>query len=66
MSDPGFVVAAYAIVVGGLVLYVSSVTRRAREARRMAEALREARERDRPGAATEPRTRMPQPSEPPP
>lgn len=39
MTDPAFVVSAYAIVLGGLVLYVISVARRLRTARRTAQAL---------------------------
>lgn len=44
MSDPAFVVAAYAIVLGGLSAYIVSITRRVRAARRTAEALQRARE----------------------
>lgn len=49
MSDPAFVAAAYAIVIGGLSLYVISTTRRVRAARRATEALERARERALPG-----------------
>lgn len=45
MTDPGFVAASYAIVLGGLALYVSSVVRRIRTARRTVQMLE--RERDR-------------------
>lgn len=43
MSDSAFVAAAYAIVLGGLSLYIVSISRRLRAARRMAEALERAR-----------------------
>ena len=46
MSDPVFVAAAYAIVLGGLALYVASMLRRLRAARRIAEALERERARD--------------------
>ena len=45
MSDPAFVAAAYAIVLGGLSLYVISIARRVRSARRTATALERSRER---------------------
>lgn len=44
MSDP--VAAAYGIVLGGLALYVASIARRFRAARRTAHALERERERD--------------------
>ena len=43
MSDPGSVAAAYAIVLGGLTLYVGSIVRRDRAARDTARALHTAR-----------------------
>ena len=46
MSDPVFVAAAYAIVLGGLTLYVASMLRRLRTARRTAEALERERARN--------------------
>ena len=51
MSDPVSVAAAYAIVLGGLMLYVASIVRRLRAARRTAEALERERARDRRGKA---------------
>ena len=39
MTDVGSVAAAYAIVLGGLTVYVASVARRLRNARRIAQAL---------------------------
>lgn len=53
MSDPWFVAAAYAIVLGGLSLYVVSIARRVRAARRTAEALERARERALAGVPSE-------------
>jgi hypothetical protein len=53
MSDPGSVAAAYAIVLGGLVLYVASIVRRLRAARSTAEALQLERERDAARRASE-------------
>ena len=47
MSDPGSVAAAYAIVLGGLALYVVSIVRRLQAARRTAQALERERARDR-------------------
>ena len=47
MSDPVSVAAAYTIVLGGLTLYVASMVRRLRAARRTAEALERVRARDR-------------------
>jgi hypothetical protein len=47
MSDPGSVATAYAIVVGGLALYVASIVRRVHAARRTAQALERERARDR-------------------
>lgn len=46
MTDPGSVGAAFAIVLGGLILYVTSISRRLRAARRTAEALKHERDRD--------------------
>ncbi len=51
MSDAVFVAAAYAIVLGGLALYVASIVRRVRAARRTAEALERERARDSRGHA---------------
>ena len=51
MSDPVSVAAAYTIVLGGLTLYVTSIVRRLRAARRTAEALERERARDRRGHA---------------
>jgi hypothetical protein len=64
MSDPGFVAAAYAIVLGGLGLYVLSIARRVRVARRTAQALDQARERNASEDASESPPLMPRPSEP--
>ena len=50
MTDLDSVAAAYAIVVGVLLLYVASIARRIRAARRTSEALQRERERD--GRAT--------------
>lgn len=64
MSDPGFVAAAYAIVLGGLSLYAVSIARRVRAARRTAEALERARERALAGVPGEAPPVLPgQPSE---
>lgn len=64
MTDPAFVAAAYAIVLGGLSLYVTSIARRVRSARGTAEALARARKRALPSAATEaPAAPAGQPSE---
>lgn len=49
MTDVGSVAAAYAIVLGGLTVYVASVARRLRNARRIAQALE--RERNQPSAS---------------
>jgi hypothetical protein len=56
MSDPVSVAAAYTIVLGGLTLYVASMVRRLRAARRTVEALERQRARDSRGhtAATVP------------
>lgn len=54
MSDPAFVAASYAIVLGGLVAYAASIARRNRTARRTAQALERERERALPGTAGEP------------
>ena len=52
MSDPVSVVAAYTIVLGGLALYVASMARRLRAARRTVEALERERARDSRDPAT--------------
>lgn len=54
MSDPLFVAASYAIVLGGLIAYAVSVARRTRAARRTAQSLERERERALPGKAGEP------------
>jgi hypothetical protein len=64
MSDPGFVAAAYAIVLGGLVLYVLSIARRVRAARQTAQALDRAREQDPSEDASESAALMPRSSDP--
>ena len=46
MTDPASVAAAYAIVLSGLALYVASIVRRVRAARRIAQALERERVRD--------------------
>lgn len=46
MSDPGFVAAAYGLVLGGLALYLASVLQRLRAARRTARSLARERARD--------------------
>ncbi len=53
MSDPAFVAAAYSIVLGGLALYVLSIARRVRSARRTAAALERSRERALQGVSSE-------------
>ena len=53
MTDPLFVVAAYATVVGCLAIYVGSVARRLREARSTLAALEQARKRPRQQAPTD-------------
>lgn len=63
MSDPGSVAAAYAIVLGGLVLYVTSIARRVQAARRTARMLEQQRLRDGAGAAPEAVPLAPRPSE---
>ncbi len=57
MSDPWFVAAAYALVLGGLSLYAVSIVRRAQAARRTARAIEEQRERD--GSAPGPEAVLP-------
>ena len=47
MTDPVSVAAAYAIVLGGLAIYVASIVRRTRAARRTAAALERERAHDR-------------------
>lgn len=65
MTDPGSVGAAFAIVIGGLILYVASISRRLRTARRTAEALKQQRERDATAGAEAARSGLaPRPSEP--
>ena len=51
MTDAGFVVGAYAVVLGGLLVYVVSIGRRAREARRTSQALKRQREQGSEAAA---------------
>lgn len=63
MSDPGSVAASYAIVLGGLVLYVASIARRLRAARRTAEVLNRERERDAEGRMPD-ASALPQPTDP--
>jgi hypothetical protein len=53
MTDPAFVLGAYAIVLGGLSIYAISIARRLLSARRTAEALERERQRTIPGAAIE-------------
>lgn len=53
MSNPEFVVAAYAIVLGGLAGYVVSIARRVRAARRTTDMLVRERERTLPDEAGE-------------
>ncbi len=48
MSDWPSVVAAYAVTIGGLLLYVASVARRRIRARQVADALAAQRDRDAP------------------
>lgn len=50
MSDPISVAAAYAVVLGGIALYVASVFRRARETGRVRRVLDAERARDNPEA----------------
>ena len=65
MTDPGSVAAAYAIVLGGLSLYVASILRRLRAARRTRAALQRERERDvQPTAGAPSPAFAPRPSEP--
>lgn len=48
MNDLGLLVAAYIVVLGGLLLYVISIIRRSRAARRTSAALAREHERDLP------------------
>ena len=65
MSDLASVAATYAIVLGGLVLYVVSIARRHRTAIRTARALELERRRDAAAdAATAPSALTARPSEP--
>lgn len=64
MSDPAFVGSAYAIVLGGLVLYVVSIVRRLRAAVRTARALDLERRRDAAAGAAALPVSTPRPSEP--
>lgn len=58
MSDWPSVAAAYAVTIGGLLLYVASVARRWTRARQVADALAVHRDRDASGpAGAEPPTR---------
>ena len=54
MSDAVFVVASYAIVVGGLAAYAASIARRAIDARHIAQAIRRQRALDAHAAPGEP------------
>jgi len=51
MTDPAYVVASFAIAIGGLIAYASSIARRARATRRTAQLLDRERERALPGKA---------------
>ena len=62
MNDPWFVAAAYAIVLGGLSLYVISIARRVREARRTAQAYDRELQTD---SSIPPATQLPEPTGPP-
>ena len=53
MTDPTFVAGAYTIVIGGLSLYVVTIARRVRAARRSAESIDRERRRDLPGRPAE-------------
>ena len=64
MSDPVSVAAAYAIVLGGLVLYVASIVRRLRAARSTAEVLGREREREAGGRVSDSPALTPRPSDP--
>lgn len=55
MSDPAFVAASYAIVLGGLAAYALSLARRTRAARGTAQLLERERGRVLPEEAGEPR-----------
>ena len=63
MTDPGSIGAAYGIVLGGLILYVASLRRRAQSARRTADALQRERERQVAGGSPAPSTVAVEPSE---
>ena len=54
MSDPAFVAASYAIVLGGLAAYAASIARRTRTAHRTAQVLEREREQALAGKADEP------------
>lgn len=53
MTDPAFVAGAYTIVIGGLSLYVVTIARRVRAARRSAESIKRERRRDLPDLPAE-------------
>ncbi len=53
MTDPAFVAGAYTIVIGGLSLYVVTIVRRVRAARRSAASIDRERRRDQPGPPAE-------------
>jgi hypothetical protein len=53
VTDPAFVAGAYTIVIGGLSLYVVTIARRVRAARRSAESIERERRRDVPGPPAE-------------
>lgn len=55
MSDPAFVAASYAIVLGALSAYAASIARRTRAARRTAQSLERERGPVLPEEAGEPR-----------
>jgi hypothetical protein len=64
MTDLVSVAATYAIVLGGLALYVASIARRLRAARRVAEAVSVERERDAAGGRAESPAQVARPSDP--
>ena len=62
MSDPWFVAAAYSVVLGGLSVYIISIARRVRAARRTAQAYHRERQTD---SAIPPETQLPESAAPP-
>jgi hypothetical protein len=62
VTNPAFVAGAYTIVIGGLSLYVATIARRVRAARRSAESIERERRRDLPGPPAE--TAAPQTGQP--